>query len=211
MDNIDVEIQQPRSLPDCCTLLVCYAPADLSNEFVYREITKSISSAGSYSKINYHRPRSTNDYRFCIADANKYEEILKITSVTIEYLLLQITAFRPGLKLTYCSNYWMIGHTKPECKMNPRCRKCLDNWELAHHCQKPILCAQCESPHLSTSIEYPAVYNYRITLKDQVKRAINDGLISQPSINQKREATRYVEDGKYETKQTNGTNQVCEC
>ncbi|CAM2723487.1 unnamed protein product [Rotaria socialis] len=211
MDNIDVEIQQPRSLPDCCTLLVCYAPADLSNEFVYREITKSISSAGSYSKINYHRPRSTNDYRFCIADANKYEEILKIASVTIEYLLLQITAFRPGLKLTYCSNCWMISHTKPECKMNPRCRKCLDNWELTHHCQKPILCAQCESPHLSTSIEYPAVYNYRITLKDQVKRAINDGLISQPSINQKREATRYVEDGKYETKQTNGTNQVWEC
>ncbi|CAF3407164.1 unnamed protein product [Rotaria socialis] len=69
-------------------------------------------------------------------------------------------------------------HMKPECKMNPRCRKCLDSWELNHHCQKPILCAQCEDPHLSTSIECSVVYNYRITLKDQVKRAINDGLIS---------------------------------
>ncbi|CAF5223626.1 unnamed protein product, partial [Rotaria magnacalcarata] len=63
MDDIDVEIQWPRSLPDYCTLVVRYAPADLANEFVYREINKSISSASSFSKINYHRPRSTNDYR----------------------------------------------------------------------------------------------------------------------------------------------------
>ncbi|CAF4514035.1 unnamed protein product [Rotaria magnacalcarata] len=92
--------------------------------------------------------------------------------------------------------------------MNPRCRKCLDNWEFNHRCQKPILCAQCEGPHLSTSIECPVVYNYRITLKDQVKKAINDGLINQPSINQKREANRYVEDERFETKQTNGTKQA---
>ncbi|CAF4586260.1 unnamed protein product, partial [Rotaria socialis] len=92
--------------------------------------------------------------------------------------------------------------------MNPRCRKCLDNWEFNHRCQKSILCAQCEGPHLSTSIECPVVYNYRITLKDQVKNAINDGLISQPSINQKREANRYVEDERFETKQINGTKQA---
>ncbi|CAF1085791.1 unnamed protein product [Rotaria magnacalcarata] len=92
--------------------------------------------------------------------------------------------------------------------MNPRCRKCLDNWEFNHRCQKPILCAQCEGPHLSTSIECPVLYNYRITLKDQVKKAINDGLISQLTINQKREATRYVEDGRFETKQINGTKQA---
>ncbi|CAM4920935.1 unnamed protein product [Rotaria socialis] len=174
------------SVPDCCALVVRYALTDLSNEFVYREITKLISSASSYSKISYHRTRSTNDYRFCIADTNEYEEIFKIGRIAIGHLLLPITAFLPDLKLAYCSNCWMIGHTKPECKMNPRCRKCLDNWELNHHCQKPILCAQCEDPHLSTSIECSVVYNYRITLKDQVKRAINDGLISQPSINQKR-------------------------
>ncbi|CAF1240231.1 unnamed protein product [Rotaria magnacalcarata] len=208
MDDIDVEIQRPRSLPDCCALVVRYAPADLSNEFVYREINKSISSASSFSKINYHRPRSTNDYRFCVADANEYEEILKIGRIAIGHLLLPITAFLPGLKLTYCANCWIIGHTKPECKMNPRCRKCLDNWEFNHRCQKPILCAQCEGPHLSTSIECPVVYNYRITLKDQVKKAINDGLINQPSINQKREANRYVEDERFETKQTNGTKQA---
>ncbi|CAM4740665.1 unnamed protein product [Rotaria magnacalcarata] len=158
-----------------------YAPADLANEFVYREINKSISSASSFSKINYHRPRSTNDYRFCVADANEYEEILKIGRIAIGHLLLPITAFLPGLKLTYCSNCWIIGHTKPECKMNPRCR-----------------------PHLSTSIECSVVYNYRITLKDQVKKVINNGLISQSSINQNREATLYVKDGRYETKQING-------
>ncbi|CAM4835054.1 unnamed protein product [Rotaria magnacalcarata] len=185
-----------------------YAPTDLANEFVYREINKSISSVRSFSKINYHRPRSTNDYRFCVTDANEYEEILKIGRIAIEHLLLPITAFLPGLKLTYCSNCWIIGHTKPECKMNPRCRKCLDNWEFNHRCRKPILCAQCEGPHLSTSIECPVVYNYRITLKDQVKKVVNNGLISQPSINKKQEATRYVEDGRFETKQINGTKQA---
>ncbi|CAF3530794.1 unnamed protein product [Rotaria socialis] len=209
MDDIGVEIQRPRSLPDCCALVVRYAPVvDLSNEFVFREISKSISSVSSFSKINYHRPRSTNDYRFCVADANEYEEILKIGRIAIGHLLLPITAFLPGLKLTYCANCWITGHTKPECKMNPRCRKCLDNWEFNHRCQKPMLCAQCEGPHLSTSIEFPVVYNYRITLKDQVKKAINDGLISQPSINQKREANRYVEDERFEKKQINGTKQA---
>ncbi|CAF1928775.1 unnamed protein product [Rotaria magnacalcarata] len=59
-------------------------------------------------------------------------------------------------------------------------------------------------PHLSTSIECSVVYNYRITLKDQVKKVINNGLISQSSINQNREATLYVKDGRYETKQING-------
>ncbi|CAF3266923.1 unnamed protein product [Rotaria sp. Silwood2] len=79
----------------------------------------------------------------------------------------------------------MIGHTKAECKINPR-----------------------YSPHLSISIECPVVYNYRITLKDQVKKAINDGLISQSSINQKREAARYVENVGLETKQINGAKQA---
>ncbi|CAF3865423.1 unnamed protein product, partial [Rotaria sp. Silwood1] len=164
-------------------------------------------------------PVGTNRYKFGVtskndflllwnSDANEYEEILKIGRIAIGHLLLPITAFLPGVKLTYCSNCWMIGHTKPECKINPRCRKCLDDWEFNHHCQKPILCAQCEGPYLSTSIECPVVYNHRITLKDQVRKAINDGLISQPSINQKRAAARYVENVGLETKQINGAKQA---
>ncbi|CAF4049041.1 unnamed protein product [Rotaria magnacalcarata] len=155
---------------------------------------QSSESIGDFSILI---PVGTNRYKFGVTSKNDFlliwnsQQVPSQKSTTIDpdqqmikaigHLLLPITAFLPGLKLTYCSNCWIIGHTKPECKMNPRCR-----------------------PHLSTSIECSVVYNYRITLKDQVKKVINNGLISQSSINQNREATLYVKDGRYETKQING-------
>jgi len=104
MDQIKVAIEQPRSLPNCCALVVRYVPTKLSNEFVVKEVVKSIRSSVTFTKMNYHRPRSTNDFRFCVTDPNECEEILNIGRIAIDHLLLPFTAFLPGLKMTFCTN-----------------------------------------------------------------------------------------------------------
>ena len=179
LDKVKMEIQRPRSLPDCCALVIRYVPADLSNEFVHQEIIKSIRSAVTFSKINYHRPRTTNDYRFCITDESEYDEILGIGRIAIGHSLLPITSFIPGLKMTFCNNCWELGHTRPECKIGPLCRKCLEPWDYNHVCQKPVLCAQCKGSHSSLSMECSVVNNYRRTLKNEVNNAVKNGFLRQ--------------------------------
>ncbi|CAF2030765.1 unnamed protein product [Rotaria magnacalcarata] len=177
MGNIKVEISRPRSLPDCCALVVRYVPTDLSISFIYQEISKTIRSAVSISKINYHRPRSTNDYRFCVVDRKEFDEIIAIGRIAIGHSLLPITPFITGLKMTYCANCWKIGHLKSECKESPRCRKCLDKWDRAHQCNKPLTCAQCQDAHGSLSGECQTIKNYRQTLKIEVNKAMQEGRI----------------------------------
>ncbi|CAF1497044.1 unnamed protein product, partial [Adineta steineri] len=149
IDQLEVEIERPRALPDCCALVIRYAPNDLDQEFIFKEITKTIRSASSMSKINYHRPRATNDYRFCVTDINEYEEILKIGTIGIGHLLLPITTFISSLNMTYCNNCWELGHRRNQCKVGPRCRKCLEAWQHDHQCQKSLCCAQCKGEHFS--------------------------------------------------------------
>ena len=179
MNNIKIEIEHPRVLPDCCALVVRYVPAELSNEFVFKEIVKSIKSTVAFSKIKYQRPRATNDYRFCVTDENEYEEMMSIGRLAIGHVLLPVTAFIPGLKMTYCNNCWELGHTRPQCKLGPRCRICLDSWDRNHQCQKPVLCAQCQGPHSSLSMDCSVVKEYRRSLKEEVDNAIKGGWLHQ--------------------------------
>jgi hypothetical protein len=194
LDKIKVEIQRPRALPDCCALVIRYVAAELSSEFVYTEIVKSITSAVSLTKINYHHPRTTNDYRFCVTDGNEYDEILSIGRIAIGHLLLPITSFIPSLKMTYCNNCWELGHTRPQCKAEPLCRRCLDPWDYNHTCQKPVLCAQCRGPHSSLSMECSVVNNYRRTLKNEVNKAVKNGLLHQIDYNREFPAIKQTDD-----------------
>ena len=69
------------------------------------------------------------------------------------HLLLPITPFLSGLNMTYCNRCWELGHTRNQCKTEPRCRKCLEIWDANHQCQNPIRCAQCKGNHASLSME----------------------------------------------------------
>ncbi|CAF1475048.1 unnamed protein product [Rotaria sordida] len=166
MDEIDIEIERLRMLPDSCAVVL----------------------PTQFSKINYHRPRSTDDFRFCIIDENEYEEVLNIGRLAIGHVLLPITAFIPGLKMTYCNKCWKLGHTQHQCKVGPCCRLCLDQWDYNHKCLKSVLCAQCEGPHASLSMECPVVVNYRRTLKEEVDNkggTCNFGKLDYPALNLK--------------------------
>ncbi|CAF2692523.1 unnamed protein product [Rotaria sp. Silwood2] len=87
--------------------------------------------------------------------------------------------------MTYCNNCWALGHTRYQCKVGPRCRKCLDLWNLNHTCQKSVLCAQCQGPHASLSMECPVVLNYCRTLKEEVNNAVKDGRLNQVKVDNK--------------------------
>ncbi|CAF4804355.1 unnamed protein product [Rotaria sp. Silwood2] len=122
---------------------------------------------------------------FVFTNENEYEEVLSIGRLAIGHVILPITAFIPGLKMTYCNNCWELGHTRYQCKVGPCCRKCLDLWNLNHTCQKSVLCAQCQGPHASLSMECPVVLNYRRILKEEVNNAVKDGRLNQVKVDNK--------------------------
>ncbi|CAF4103110.1 unnamed protein product [Adineta steineri] len=208
IDQLEVEIERPRALPDCCALVIRYAPNDLDQEFIFKEITKTIRSASSMSKINYHRPRATNDYRFCVTDINEYEEILKIGTIGIGHLLLPITTFISSLNMTYCNNCWELGHRRNQCKVGPRCRKCLEAWQHDHQCQKSLCCAQCKGEHFSLSMDCVVVKNYRRTLKEEVDVALKEGVIRQVDHTNKQEPFQQATADFPRLKQNNITQQA---
>ncbi|CAF0993445.1 unnamed protein product [Adineta ricciae] len=181
--DIDVEVERPRALPDFCAVVIRNIPMELNNQYLYQEITKTIESASSLTKINYSRPRTTNDYRCCITDTDEYNEILKIGRIAIGHLLLSITPFMPGLKMTYCNKCWELGHTKNLCKKEAKCRLCLEPWNYNHQCQKPVCCAQCKGGHFSLSMDCSVVRNYRQTLKEEVNIALKEGTITEKKLN----------------------------
>jgi hypothetical protein len=208
MNQMKIEIERPRSLPDCCALVVRYVPTELSDEYVIQEINKSTKSAVSFTQIKYHHPRPSKDYRFCVTDISEYEELLNIGRIAIGHVLLPITAFRPGLKMTYCTGCLELGHTRFQCKVGPRCRKCLETWEYNHKCQKPIMCAQCKGPHSSLSMECLVVQNYRRTLKDEVMNAVKGGLLRQSDEAHKSEKHHQMPSEFPQFKPAGGTRQA---
>jgi len=157
MDKFDVEVDRPRVLPDCCALVVRHVPADLTGEFVFKEISKSIKSAVALTRMNYHRPRPTNDFRFCVLSENEYNEMVNIGRLAIGHVLLPVTSFVSSLKMTYCTNCYELGHLRQDCKQGPRCRYCLESWDRNHECIKPTKCAQCGGPHSSLSMDCQVV------------------------------------------------------
>jgi hypothetical protein len=75
VDEIKIDIERP------CALSLRYVPAKPPHGFMIQDIMTSITSAVSFSKTNYHRPRTTNDYRFCVIDEN--DEIINIDRLAI--------------------------------------------------------------------------------------------------------------------------------
>lgn len=62
MNKINVEIDRPRTLPNCCALMVRHVLAELKVDTVVNEVVKSISSAVSFTQMNQNRTKPTIDY-----------------------------------------------------------------------------------------------------------------------------------------------------
>ncbi|CAF2907263.1 unnamed protein product [Rotaria sp. Silwood2] len=178
-------IIKPKFVPECFTLVLRYIPKSFSTQIVTEEIKRSISSADNIKQIIYSYNRTTNDFRFTVSDLTEYEGALKLGRISIGNRLHPVTVYQPANKMTFCTNCWLIGHTRATCLVRERkCRICLKVYDHDHTstCSGKPLCAQCGQDHHSLDPKCEYIQQYRKKLNSEVKQAINDGSINRKPI-----------------------------
>ncbi|CAF3364604.1 unnamed protein product [Rotaria sp. Silwood2] len=178
-------IIKPKFVPECFTLVLRYIPKSFSTQIVTEEIKRSISSADNIKQIIYSYNRTTNDFRFTVSDLTEYEGALKLGRISIGNRLHPVTVYQPANKMTFCTNCWLIGHTRATCLVRKRkCRICLKVYDHDHTstCSGKPLCAQCGQDHHSLDPKCEYIQQYRKKLNSEVKQAINDGSINRKPI-----------------------------
>ncbi|CAF3740319.1 unnamed protein product [Rotaria sp. Silwood1] len=61
-----------------------------------------------------------------VSDLTEYEGALKLGRISIGNRLHPVTVYQPANKMTFCTNCWLIGHTRATCSVRERkCRICL--------------------------------------------------------------------------------------
>ncbi|CAF4031093.1 unnamed protein product [Rotaria sordida] len=115
----------------------------------------------------------------------EYEGALKLGRISIGNRLHPVTVYQPANKMTFCTNCWLIGHTRATCSVRERkCRICLMVYDQDHTntCSGKPLCAQCGQDHHSLDPKCEFIQQYRKKLNLEVKQAVNDGIINRKSI-----------------------------
>jgi len=99
-----------------------------------------------------HMNESLNDFRFTVTDLTEYNTDLELVRISISNRWLSITLFLTGNRMTYCTQWWKIGHIREQCKVNTQsCRFCLEEIikKEDHNCSNGSKCAQCGGDHHS--------------------------------------------------------------
>ncbi|CAF4964629.1 unnamed protein product [Rotaria sp. Silwood1] len=115
----------------------------------------------------------------------EYEGTLKLGRISIGNRLHPVTVYQPTNKMTFCTNCWLIGHTRATCSVRERkCRICLKVYDHDHTstCSGTPLCAQCGQDHHSLDPKCEYIQQYRKKLNLEVKQAVNDGIINRKPI-----------------------------
>ncbi|CAF4522711.1 unnamed protein product [Rotaria sp. Silwood2] len=179
--NIPITIEKPKFIPDCFALVIRYIPRGLDYEFVKEEISRSIASVVNLKRIQYSYNRKTDDYRFHVKDLQEYNRALNMARVSIGNVIVPITRFLEGNKLTYCTRCWCLGHMRNKCQAETaRCRICLQEITdiQRHNCSQQPRCAQCDGNHHSLSSQCESIKAYKIQLKEEVDNALARGVIN---------------------------------
>ncbi len=127
----------------------------------------------------------TKDIRFTVSDLAEYEGALKLVRLCIANSLHPITRYLPANKLTFCTNYWQVGHLRTMCKSNVRkYRICLEVFDQDHtsKCSGNPRCAQCGLDHHSLDPNCEHIQKYRQKLNHEVKQAVSEGTINRRTI-----------------------------
>ncbi|CAF4383168.1 unnamed protein product, partial [Rotaria sp. Silwood2] len=179
INGIDIVVVKPTYTPDSFALVVRYVPRELEENFVEKEIQRTIASVDQIKRIHYAYHRKTDDYRFYVKDYNEYNAVLQLGRIAIGHSWLSVTKFYPGIRLSYCTKCWCIGHLRNTCSSTNKCRICLEkiNVNDPHICKKEPKCAQCGGNHHSLDSQCHAIQEYKIKLKEDVEDAINKGII----------------------------------
>lgn len=176
-----LSVTLPKFVPEQFSLVVRSIPREFAAEQVSSEVKRSAMSANNFRVIVYPYPRSTNDFRFTVADQNEYNGLLRLGRIGIGNRMHLITQYRPANKLTYCTKCWILGHTRNQCRyQTQRCKICLLEYNDSHNevCSKIYQCAQCHQGHHSIDGDCKLVQKYRTNLNRAVKKAYEDGTLT---------------------------------
>ncbi|CAF1331268.1 unnamed protein product [Rotaria sp. Silwood1] len=106
--------------------------------------------------------------------------------ISIGNVIVPITRFLEGNKLTYCTRCWCLGHMRNKClAATVRCRICLQEVTdiQRHNCSQQPRCAQCDGNHHSLSSQCESIKAYKIQLKAKVDNALARGMIHRSEPN----------------------------
>ena len=149
-------------------------------EYIKEEVSRSIASVVNLKRIQYSYNRKTEDYRFHVRDLQEYNRALNMRRISIGNVILPITRFLEGNKLTHCTRCWCLGHMRNKCQVTtPRCRICLQeiNDIQMHKCSQQPRCAQCDGNHHSLSSQCESIKAYKTQLKEEVDEALTRGVL----------------------------------
>ena len=144
--NVPITIEKPKFILDCFTLVIRYIPRGMDYDFVKEEISRPIASVINPKRIHYSYNRKTDDYHFHVQDLQEYNQALNMRRISIGNVMVSITQFLEGNKLTYCTR-WRLGHMRNKClAATARCRICLQEITdiQRHNCSQQPRCAQCD-------------------------------------------------------------------
>ncbi|CAF3042381.1 unnamed protein product [Rotaria sp. Silwood2] len=184
--NIPITIEKPKFIPDCFALVIRYVPRGMDYEFVKEEISRSIVSVVNLKRIQYSYNRKTDDYRFHVKDLQEYNRALNMRRISIGNVIVPITQFLEGNKLTYCTHCWRLGHIRNKCSApTARCRICLQEITdiQRHNCSQQPKCAQCDGNHHSLSSQCESIKAYKMQLNEEVDNALARGVIQRSKPN----------------------------
>ena len=184
--NVSITIEKPKFIPDCFALVIRYIPSRMDYEFVKEEISRSIASLVNLERIQYSYNRKTDDYRFHVQDLQEYNQVLNMKRLLIGNVMVSITRFLEGNKLTYCTRCWRLGHMRNKClAAMARCRICLQEITdiQKHNCFQQPRCAQCDSNHHLLSSQCESIKAYKKLLKKEVDNALARGVIHRSESN----------------------------
>ncbi|CAF4634274.1 unnamed protein product, partial [Rotaria sp. Silwood2] len=175
INGIDIVVVKPTYTPDSFALVARYVPRELEENFVEKEIQRTIASADQIKRIHFAYHRKTDDYRFYVKDYNEYNAVLQLGRIAIGHSWLSVTKFYPDIRFTYCTKCWCIGYLRNTCSSTNKCRICLEkiNVNDPHICKKEPKCAQCGGSHHSVDSQCQAIQEDKIKLKEDVEDAIN--------------------------------------
>ncbi|CAF1375564.1 unnamed protein product [Didymodactylos carnosus] len=144
INNININVTQPKFIPDCFALVVRYVLLQYSDDYVEEEIERNLQSPGNIRRIQYRFSRRINDFRFIVKDLREYIATLKLGRISIGSSYCTVPPFLAGNRLQYCTRCWCLGHIRNKFEFEyTRCHICLCNLVdgEAHECSSIARCA----------------------------------------------------------------------
>ena len=178
--NIPITTEKPKFILDCFALVIRYIPRGIHYEYVKEEISRSIASVVNLKRIQYSYNWKTDDYRFLEKDLLEYNRALSMRRILIGIIILPITRFLEGNKLTYCTRYWCLGDLRNKYLAATDCCRIylqeITDIQMRKYSQQPR-CAQCDVNHHSLSSQCESIKAYKIQEKEEVDNTLARGII----------------------------------